>query len=223
MPSHNSKYYTKSLKTNTVKSHSIATLFRRKISESPDREPSSSFSKNIDQNQDSAESISDDNSGSIHVSTSEVTDAEISDDDSISQVSTLEVLNAKVKGDAVTPTIELLDNQGSSSTSETVDNSKSKTKTSDLRKMGHKSYEKQFPHFYYKTTEDGWYCKICSSFADIRITDQAFVNKVSTFDDHPTRRSSIYHPLSTRKASKINKLVMNFRKKYQCVETFTRS
>ena len=203
MPSHNSKYYTNSLKTNTVKSHNIATLFRRKISESPDREPSSSFSKNIDQNQVSAESISDNDSSSIHVSTSEVTDAEISDDNSISQVSTLEVLNTKVTGDTVTPTIELSDNQGSSSTSETVDNSKSKTKTSGFRKMGHKSYEKQFPQFYYKATEDGWYCKICLSFTDIRITDQAFVNKVGTFG----------HPLGTRKASKINKLVMNFRKK----------
>ena len=42
----------------------------------------------------------------------------------------------------MTPNIELLDNQGSSSTSETVDNSKSRTKTSDLHKMSHKSYEK---------------------------------------------------------------------------------
>ena len=84
---------------------------------------------NIDQNQESAESISDNNSGSIHVSTPEVTNAEISDKDSISQVSTLDVLNTEVTGDTVTPTIELSDNQGSSSTSETVDNSKSITKT----------------------------------------------------------------------------------------------
>ena len=55
----------------------------------------------------------------------------------------------------MTPTIELLDNQGSTSTSETVDNSKSITKTSNLRKMGYKSYEKQFPQFYYSVTEDG--------------------------------------------------------------------
>ena len=90
----------------------------------------------------------------------------------------------------MTPTIELSDNQCSSSTSETVDNSKSITKTSDLRKMSHKSYEKQFPQFYYSATEDGWYCKICSSFSDIRITDQAFVNKAGTFGDHPSCRSN---------------------------------
>ena len=84
---------------------------------------------NIDQNQESAESISDNNSGSIHASTPELTNAEISDKDSISQVSTLDVLNTEVTGDTVTPTIELSDNQGSSSTSETVDNSKSITKT----------------------------------------------------------------------------------------------
>ena len=155
MPSHNSKYDTKSLKTNTVKSHNIATLFKRKINESSDREPSSKLSTNIDQNQDSAESISDKDSGSIHVSTPEVTNDEISDNDSISPVSILELLNTKVTGDTVTPTIELLDNQGSSSTSEAVDNSKSITKTSDIRKMGHKSYEKQFPQFYYSVTNDG--------------------------------------------------------------------
>ena len=129
MPSHNSKYYTKSLKTNTGKSHNIGTLFKRKINKSSDGEPSSKLSTNIDQNQDSTESISDNGSGSIHVSTPEVTDAKISDDNSVSQVSTLEVLNTEVTGATVTPTIELLDNQGSTSNSETVDNSKSITKT----------------------------------------------------------------------------------------------
>ena len=129
MPSHNSKYYTKSLKTNTGKSHNIGTLFKRKINKSSDGEPSSKLSTNIDQNQDSTESISDNGSGSIHVSTPEVTDDKISDDNSVSQVSTLEVLNTEVTGATVTPTIELLDNQGSTSNSEKVDNSKSITKT----------------------------------------------------------------------------------------------
>ena len=129
MPSHNSKYYTKSLKTNTGKSHNIGTLFKRKINKSSDGEPSSKLSTNIDQNQDSTESISDNGSGSIHVSTPEVKDAKISDDNLVSQVSTLEVLNTEVTGATVTPTIELLDNQGSTSNSERVDNSKSITKT----------------------------------------------------------------------------------------------
>ena len=39
-------------------------------------------------------------------------------------------------------------------------------------------------------TEDGWYCKICSSFSEVRITDQAFVDKAGTFGDHPTHRSN---------------------------------
>ena len=129
MPSHNSKYYTKSLKTNTGKSHNLGTLFKRKINKSSDGEPSSKLSTNIDQNQDSTESISDNGSGSIHVSTPEVKDAKISDDNLVSQVSTLEVLNTEVTGATVTPTIELLDNQGSTSNSERVDNSKSITKT----------------------------------------------------------------------------------------------
>ena len=56
--------------------------------------------------------------------------------------------------------------------------------------MNHKSYEKQFPQFYYSVTEDGWYCKICSSFSDIRIIDHAFDNKVCTFGNHPSPRSN---------------------------------
>ena len=50
MASHYSKYYTKSFETNAVKSHNIATLFKRKINESSDEEPSSKLSTNIDQN-----------------------------------------------------------------------------------------------------------------------------------------------------------------------------
>ena len=38
--------------------------------------------------------------------------------------------------------------------------------------------------------EDGWYCKICSSFSEVRITDQVFVDKAGTFGDHPTHRSN---------------------------------
>ena len=53
MAPHNSKYYTKSPKTNKVRSHNIATLFKRKTNESSDGEPSSKLSTNIDQNQDS--------------------------------------------------------------------------------------------------------------------------------------------------------------------------
>ena len=64
-------------------------LFKRKINESSDGEPSSKLPTNIDQNQESLSvaSISDNNTeSSIHVSTPEVTNAEISDKDSISQV-----------------------------------------------------------------------------------------------------------------------------------------
>ena len=80
--------------------------------------------------------------------------------------------------------------------------------------MSQKSYEKQFPQFYYSETEDGWYCKICSSFSDFRITDQAFVNKAGTFGDHPTRRSNKHISSARHQESlKTNKRMMNFPKK----------
>ena len=80
--------------------------------------------------------------------------------------------------------------------------------------MSNKSYEKQFPQLYYSAMEDGWYCKICSSFSDIRITDQAFeIRQVLLAIIQPADQTNIYHLLGTKKASKINKLMMNFRKK----------
>ena len=90
--------------------------------------------------------------------------------------------------------------------------------------MSHKSYEKQFPQFYYSATENGWHCKICLSFSDIRITDKAFVNKADTFGDHPTCRSNKHLSSARHQESLKNKQAYDeLSKKYQHVETFTRS
>ena len=99
----------------------------------------------------------------------------------ISDISDIDVPPLDLLNTEVTEDIPLSINTSTSNT-ETDNNSKGSTdETSDLRKMSHKNYEKQFPQFYYSATEDGWYCKICSSFSDVRITDQAFVNKAGTF------------------------------------------
>ena len=46
------------------------------------------------------------------------------------------------------------------------------------------------PDFYYSNIEKGWYCKICSSFAQSISGPTSFVNKVSDFGDHPNRTAS---------------------------------
>ena len=90
--------------------------------------------------------------------------------------------------------------------------------------MSHKSYKKLSPQFYYSATENCWYCKICLSFSDIRITDKTFINKADTFGDHPTCRSNKHLSSARHQESLKNRQAYDeLSKKYQHVDTFTRS
>ena len=73
---------------------------------------------------------------------------------------------------------------------------KQKMDFTNLRKSNEK-YEDTFPDFYFSNIEDGWYCKICSSFAQGIIGPTSFVNKAGDFGDHPNRTVS-RHLSSTR-------------------------
>ena len=56
----------------------------------------------------------------------------------------------------------------------------------DLSRSKNK-YEQIYPDLYYSNNKKGWYCKICSSFAQSISGPKSFVNKV---DDHPNRTIS---------------------------------
>ena len=56
----------------------------------------------------------------------------------------------------------------------------------DLSRSKNK-YEQISPDLYYSNNKKGWYCKICSSFAQSISGPKSFVNKV---DDHPNRTIS---------------------------------
>ena len=72
---------------------------------------------------------------------------------------------------------------------------KQKMDFTDLRKSKEK-YD-SFPDFYFRNIEHGWYCKICSSFAQGIISPTSFVNKAGDFGDHPNR-TVLCHLSSTR-------------------------
>ena len=61
-----------------------------------------------------------------------------------------------------------------------------KTNFIDLS-LSKNKYELLFPDFYYSNIEKGWYCKICSSFAQSISGPTSFVNKVGDFGDHANR------------------------------------
>ena len=69
-----------------------------------------------------------------------------------------------------------------------------KTNFIDLS-LSKNKYELLFPDFYYRNIEKGWYCKICSSFAQSISGPTSFVNKVGDFGDHSNR--TVSHHLSS--------------------------
>jgi hypothetical protein len=73
---------------------------------------------------------------------------------------------------------------------------KQKIHFTDLRKSKEK-YEDAFPDFYFSNIEHGWYCKVCSSFAQGITSPSSFVNKAGEFGNHPNRTVS-RHLSSTR-------------------------
>ena len=86
---------------------------------------------------------------------------------------------------------------------------KPKTDFIDLS-LSKNKYELLFPDFYYSNIEKGWYCIICSLFAQSIFGPTSFVNKVGDFGDHPNRTVS-RHLSSSRHQNgvKINRLLKN--------------
>ena len=56
----------------------------------------------------------------------------------------------------------------------------------DLQKISCEEEERSHQQFYFNSCENGWYYKICSTFAPPVITAALFANKAGTFGDHPT-------------------------------------
>ena len=62
------------------------------------------------------------------------------------------------------------------------------------------------PQFYFNSCENGWYCKIYCSFTPPVMTATPFVNKASTFGDHPIRNANRHLQMQRHKDAVSNKL-----------------
>jgi hypothetical protein len=59
-------------------------------------------------------------------------------------------------------------------------------KGKDIRVKSTSRYETVFPDFYFSSAENGWLCKICTSFAHGPAGNRAFIDKPGNLGDHPT-------------------------------------
>ena len=67
--------------------------------------------------------------------------------------------------------------------------SKKITKTRDIRLKSTEKYETLFPDFYFSASQNGWMCKICTTFATGQ-GHRAFIERPGNIGDHPTERFS---------------------------------
>ena len=79
----------------------------------------------------------------------------------------------------------------------------------DLRKGSREEEERSHLQFYFNSCEDGWYCKICSTFAPHVMIATLFVNTAGTFGDHPTRNANRNLQTQRCKDAISNKLVFD--------------
>ena len=66
-----------------------------------------------------------------------------------------------------------------------VTNKVSEKEERDLRLKSFEKYEKDFPDFYYSYADQGWFCKVCASFAS-GSGKRPFIEIPGKFVDHPT-------------------------------------
>ena len=181
MRSHNSKYYVESLRTNTVKSQKITTMFKRKTpggtldqDESPEKvvreEPAVESPSEVDQE------------------TTVTTDNMLEPQSTISNV----ICDNKNKTDICNISDEIV-LTGSLSNS------------IDLRQRNVPAYERIFPEFHHSSSENGWFCKNCTSFSVNFTPNRPFATKAGTFGDDPTRRTKLHINSSSHLESVKNK------------------
>ena len=63
--------------------------------------------------------------------------------------------------------------------------------------------------YYFNSCENGWYCKICSSFSPPVMTATLIVNRAGTFGDHPTRNANRHLQMQRHKNAVSSKLAFD--------------
>ena len=79
----------------------------------------------------------------------------------------------------------------------------------DLWKRSREEEERSHPQFYFSSYENGWHCKICSTFAPSVMTATPFVNKNGAFGDLLTCNANRHLQTLHRKDAVSNNLAFN--------------
>ena len=74
----------------------------------------------------------------------------------------------------------------------------------DLCLESFEKYEKDFPDFYYSYADQGWFCKVCASFAS-GSGKRPFIEIPGKFADHPTERANNHLSTQRHKTAVQNK------------------
>ena len=101
----------------------------------------------------------------------------------------------RIAGNAIFSTVSILGKRPCHS-HVVVTNKVSEKEKRDLRLKSFENYEKDFPDFYYSYADQGWFCKVCASFAS-GSGKRPFIEIPGKFADHPTERVNDY--LSTQR------------------------
>ena len=101
----------------------------------------------------------------------------------------------RITGNAIFSTVSILGKRPCHS-HVVVTNKVSEKEKRDLRLKSFENYEKDFPDFYYSYADQGWFCKVCASFAS-GSGKRPFIEIPGKFADHPTERVNDY--LSTQR------------------------
>ena len=100
-----------------------------------------------------------------------------------------------------------------------VTNKVSEKEKRDLHLKSFEKYEKDFPDFYYSYADQGWFCKVCASFAS-GSGKRPFIEIPGKFADHLTERANNH--LSTQETQNCRSKQASFqgaiKKGQQCLE-----
>ena len=86
---------------------------------------------------------------------------------------------------------------------------KDKSGKIDMRFTTRKKYELHFPNFFYSSSLNGWFCKVCTNFAPLGVQERSFIEIPGGFGNHPTDRSSLYLYSKRHQQSVLNKQAFN--------------
>ena len=208
MPSHNSKYYKKSLKRNKVVSKTLDKFLKRKRDDNrcTQQAESSTFLQECSENDTHV--ISEDGSSSELAMETTITTTPVQLSQPATQTAASDPASRSSSSSTITTTPVRLSQpatQMAASDSASTSSSSSSNARNDLRTVSIEQQQQQLPDFYYCVVGKGWFCRTCTSFSGISTPGVPYVTTAGIFGDHRSRRSAGHLQTERHKEAAKNK------------------